>query len=295
MTVRKAVIPAAGLGTRFLPATKVLAKEMLNVVDRPGIQYAVDEAQRAGIDDILIVTSRGKSLLEDHFDRAPELEQQLEKKGKTSELDAVRATSRSSKVHSVRQKEPLGLGHAVLMAREHVGDEAFVVLLPDEIVPEPRDGEAALLPEMIAAHADRAAPVVAVREVRLEEVPSYGIVDPGEQEGALARIKTFVEKPSVEEAPSRLASVGRYVLNASVFDALEGTAPGAGNEIQLTDGIQALTETEGAWAYIYEGPIFDVGKKPDYLRATIELALRRPELAGELRAFMREVLDRDDS
>ncbi|MGI8775707.1 MAG: UTP--glucose-1-phosphate uridylyltransferase [Actinomycetota bacterium] len=295
MIVRKAVIPAAGLGTRFLPATKVLAKEMMNVVDRPGIQYAVEEAQRAGIDDILIVTSRGKSLLEDHFDRAPELEQQLEKKGKSTELEEVLATSRLANVHSVRQKEPLGLGHAVLMAREHVGDEPFVVLLPDEIVPEPRDAEPALLPEMIAAHADRGAPVVAVREVELEEVPSYGIVDPGEQEGAFAPIKTFVEKPSMEEAPSRLASVGRYVLNPSVFDALEATAPGAGNEIQLTDGIQSLTATEGAWAYIYDGPIFDVGKKADYLRATIELALRRPDLAEDLRAFLREVIGRGDS
>lgn len=292
MTVRKAVIPAAGLGTRFLPATKVVPKEMLNVVDRPGIQYAVEEAARAGIEDILIVTSRGKESIEDHFDRAPELEQQLEKKGKTAELAEVVAATELASIHSVRQKEPLGLGHAVLMAREHVGDEPFVVLLPDEIVPAPAGSEAALLPDMIAAHAERKAAVVAVREVEPDEVTAYGIVDPGEEQGALASIKRFVEKPSVEDAPSRLASVGRYVLNASIFDALETTAPGAGNEIQLTDGIQSLVASEGAWAYIYAGPIFDVGKKPDYLRATIELALRRDDLADDLRSFLRAVLAR---
>ena len=292
MTVKKAVIPAAGLGTRFLPATKVMPKEMLNVVDRPGIQYAVEEAARAGIEDVLIITSRGKSAIEDHFDRAPELEQQLEKKGKKAELDAVLAASELARVHSVRQKEPLGLGHAVLMAREHVGDDPFVVLLPDEIVPVPLEEEPALLGGMIAAHEEHGGAIVAVREVKPEEVTSYGIVDPGERRGDLAAIKNFVEKPAVEEAPSRLASVGRYVLSASIFDALATTAPGAGNEIQLTDGIQALVGTEGAWAYIYDGPIFDVGKKPDYLRATIELALRREDLAGELKTFLKEVLSR---
>lgn len=290
MKIRKAVIPAAGLGTRFLPATKVFPKEMLIIVDRPAIQYAVEEAARAGIEDVLIVTSRGKSMMEDHFDLAPELERTLEKKGKTEELKSVRAVSEIASVHSVRQKEPLGLGHAILLARTHVGDEPFAVLLPDEIVPEPHGDEISLLGKMIEAFGKHNAPIVAVREVEREEVSSYGIVAPEEGEGPVVKIARFVEKPPVDEAPSNLASVGRYVLTPSVLDALEVTEPGAGGEIQVTDGIQSVAEKEGAYAFVYDGPIYDVGRKLDALKTQVRLALRHEDLAAPMRGFLRDVL-----
>jgi UTP--glucose-1-phosphate uridylyltransferase len=291
MKVRKAVIPAAGLGTRFLPATKVLPKEMLNIVDRPAIQYAVEEAARAGISDVLLVTSRGKSLMEDHFDLTPELERALEAKGKTDELKAVRAVSEIATIHAVRQKEPLGLGHAVLMARDHIGDEPFVVLLPDEIVPEPMGEEPSLLGRMLEAFEDKGAPVVAVREVERAEVSAYGIVAPTEDgRDGVVKIGNFIEKPSVEEAPSNLASVGRYVLTSSVLDALETTQPGAGGEIQVTDGIQAVAENQGAYALIYDGPIYDVGRRLDALKAQVRLALRRNDLSEPLLAWLRDLV-----
>jgi UTP--glucose-1-phosphate uridylyltransferase len=290
MKIRKAVIPAAGLGTRFLPATKVFPKEMLIIVDRPAIQYAVEEAARAGIEDVLIITSRGKSMMEDHFDLAPELERTLERKGKSEELKAVRAVSEIASVYSVRQKEALGLGHAILMARPHVGDEPFAVLLPDEIVPEPLGDEISLLGKMIEAFDLHDAPLVAVREVEREEVSSYGIVAPEEGGGSVVKIARFVEKPPVEEAPSNLASVGRYVLTPSVLDALETTEPGAGGEIQVTDGIQSVAEKEGAYAYVYDGPIYDVGRKLDALKTQIRLALRHDDLAVPLRGFLRDLL-----
>lgn len=286
MRITKAVIPAAGLGTRFLPATKALPKEMLNVVDRPAIQYAVEEAARSGIEDVLLITSRGKSIMEDHFDMSPELEAALESKGKQDELKMVRSISELAKVHAVRQKEPLGLGHAILMARDHVGDEPFVVLLPDEIVPQPQDDEVSLLGRMIEIFEQESAPIVAVKKVPPEKVSSYGIVAPGRTQGDIVEIADFVEKPSVEEAPSDLASVGRYVLTSSVMDALETTQPGAGGEIQVTDGIKAVAETSGAFAYVYPGPIFDVGRKLDHLKATIHLALRNADMAKEVKAFI---------
>lgn len=286
MRITKAVIPAAGLGTRFLPATKALPKEMLNVVDRPAIQYAVEEAARSGIEDVLLVTSRGKSIMEDHFDLSPELETALESKGKQDELKMVRSISELAKVHAVRQKEPLGLGHAILMARDHVGDEPFAVLLPDEIVPQPQDDEVSLLGRMIEIFEQEDAPIVAVKQVPPEQVSSYGIVAPGRTQGDVVEIADFVEKPSLEEAPSDLASVGRYVLTSSVMDALETTQPGAGGEIQVTDGIKAVAEASGAFAYVYPGPIFDVGRKLDHLKATIHLALRNADMANEVRAFI---------
>ena len=292
MKIRKAVVPAAGLGTRFLPATKVLPKELIPVVDRPGIQWAVEEAARAGIEDVILVTSRGKSLLEDHFDRSPELEERLTAKGKKEELKAVTAITELVRVHSVRQMEPLGFGHAVLQARDHIGSEPFVVMVPDEVVPAPRDGEEALLERMISAFEAHSQSVVAVKEVPREEVSSYGVVDPQFLGDDLARIKRFVEKPSVEEAPSNLASVGRYVLSPGIFDELAQTKPGVGNEIQLTDAIQALIEKEGGIAYIHSGPIFDVGRKYDYIKATIELALRRDDLEGPLRKLIEEIAAR---
>jgi UTP--glucose-1-phosphate uridylyltransferase len=291
--VRKAVIPAAGLGTRFLPATKAMPKEMITVVDKPGIQYAVEEAVRAGIEDVLIVTSRGKEALGDHFDRSPELEAQLEARGKLEELEVVRAITGLASVHFVRQTEALGLGHATLMAREHVGDEPFAMILPDEIVPSPMGDEVALLPRMLDVYEEYGASVIAVKEVPHEEVSAYGVIKPEFVSDDLAKMLDFVEKPSTDQAPSDLAARGRYVFAPGIFDAIEKTKPGAGGEIQITDAIKMKADEEGAYAFIYRGPIFDVGKKLDFILATIELALRREDLAGPVKAFLRDVVARE--
>lgn len=289
MKVRTAVLPAAGLGTRFLPATKSQPKEMIPVIDKPGIQYAVEEAVRAGVEDILIVTSRGKVTVEDHFDRSLELEHHLEKAGKTELLDVVRGVADLAEFHYVRQKEPRGFGHAVLVGKEHVGDEPFFVLVPDEIVPEPRGDEPPLLDRLAQIHEREGASAIAVVEVPDEDVSSYGIVDTDEIEDGVGRIRTMVEKPAVEDAPSRLASRGRYLFTPAIFEALERTSEGVGGEIQLTDAINLIAQEQDVYAYVHDGPIFDVGKKLDYLRTTIELALRREDLAGPLKDFLREV------
>lgn len=288
MNVRKAVIPAAGLGTRFLPATKAQPKEMIPVVDKPGIQYAVEEAARAGIRDVLIVTGRGKHSVEDHFDRSVELEQDLAEAGKTEELESVRDVAAIAQVHFVRQQEPLGLGHAVGIARAHVGDEPFVVLLPDEIVPQPIEGERPLLPRMIEIFDQRSASVVAVRRVAREDVSKYGIVEHEEMRDNVARVTGLVEKPSVEDAPSDLSLPGRYLFTPEIFEALDRTKPGHGGEIQLTDAIDMLAKEGEIYAYLHEGPIFDFGKKLEFLKTTIEMALRREDLAGPLREYLKE-------
>ena len=292
MTVRKAVIPAAGLGTRFLPASKAQPKEMIAVVDKPGIQYVVEEAVRAGLDDILIVTSRNKSSVEDHFDRSLELEHHLEAAGKEEQLAEVRAIPDLAQIHYVRQKEPLGFGHAVYVARRHVGDEPFAVMVPDEIVPPPREDEVDLMPAMLELYSRYEKSVVAVVQVPKEQAVSYGVVDPDWVEDGVARIKDMVEKPAVEEAPSNLASRGRYVFTPQIFDALERTASGIGDEIQLTDGIKTLAEEQGAFTYVFNGKILDVGKKLDYLKATVELALRREDLGEAFKHYLEEVVPR---
>ena len=292
MQVRTAVLPAAGLGTRFLPATKSQPKEMLPVIDKPGVQYAVEEAVRAGVDDILIVTSRGKVAIEDHFDRSLELEHHLERAGKTEYLDEVRAIADLAQFHFVRQKEPRGFGHAVLMAKEHVGDKPFYVLVPDEIVPEP-EHEDALLDRLAEVYKDKNASVIAVTEVAHEEVESYGIVDVDGVIDGVGRIASMVEKPSPDDAPSRLGSRGRYLFTPDIFDALERTSPGHGGEIQLTDAINLVANESAVYVYVHKGPIFDVGKKLDYLQATVELALRRDDLAEPFKEFLREVLERE--
>jgi UTP--glucose-1-phosphate uridylyltransferase len=292
MTIRKAVIPAAGLGTRFLPATKSQPKEMLAVVDKPAIQYVVEEAQRAGIDDVLVVTSRGKSTMEDHFDRSPELEHHLERTGKDELLAEIKGVAALASLHYVRQQEPAGFGDAVAMASEHVGDQPFVVMVGDEIVPEPEGDEVELIVRMIEIHEDTGGSVLAVQEVPKEDIPSYGIVDIEELEGDHARIRGIVEKPAAADAPSSLASRGRYLFTPGIFDAIERTEPGVGDEIQLTDAIQLLVEKELVVAYVHEGPILDVGKKVDYLKATIDLALRRGDLRDELTAHLRELISR---
>ena len=288
MPVTKAVIPAAGLGTRFLPATKAIPKEMIPVVDKPGIQYAVEECVRAGIHDILIVTGRGKSAMEEHFDRSPLLEHQLEEAGKDALVTEVRAIADLADVHYVRQKEPLGFGHAVLSGSSFVGDDAFAVLVPDEIVPDPIDGEKDLLTELVKLHERFEASVIAVQEVPHESVSAYGVIDPEEVETDVHRIKDMIEKPPVEEAPSNLAARGRYVFTPELFDHLRDTPRGVGGEIQLTDGLRLLMRKQDAYAFVHRDPIFDVGKKLDYLRATIELALRRDDLAGSLASYLTE-------
>lgn len=288
MSVRKAVIPAAGFGTRFLPATKAQPKEMIPVVDKPGIQYVVEEAARAGITDIVIVIGRGKQTMQDHFDRAPELERYLEAKDKTEELEQILRIAELANIHYVRQTEPLGFGHSVACARHHVGDEPFAVLVGDELVPEPRGEELSLLPEMMAAYDRYGGSVVAVQEVPKEDVSAYGIVDGEPVEGNVQRLRDMIEKPSVEEAPSQLASRGRYVLAPDIFEALDRTEPGVGGEIQLTDAIRLLAKEAPVYAYVYDGPIFDVGKKLDYLKATIELTLRRDDLAKPFKEWLAE-------
>lgn len=286
MPVKKAVIPAAGLGTRFLPATKAQPKEMIPVVDRPGIQYVVEEAVRAGIEDILVVTGRGKGAIEEHFDRSLELEHHLEEAGKGEYLDEIRAIGQLADVHYVRQKEPLGFGHAVLCARAHVGDEPFAVLVADEIVPEPQGDERDLLPQLGRLHDRLGAAVIAVQEVAHEDIGAYGVIDPERVEDDLYRVKDMVEKPPPAEAPSDLASRGRYVFTPELFDAIERTSRGVGGEIQLTDAIRILAAEGSVFAYAHDGPIYDVGKKLDYLKATIELTLRRPDLAKPFAEYL---------
>ena len=292
MRVRKAVIPAAGLGTRLLPASKSVPKEMIPIVDRPAIQYIVEECVRAGIRDILIVTGRGKATMENHFDRSLELEERLEKSGKTDELEEVRAVAEMAEVHYVRQKEALGLGHAIGVARAHVGDEPFAVLLPDEIVPPPVGDEPRLLERMLERHERDGASIIAVRRVPPERVSAYGIVaTEGEVQDDFVKVTDIVEKPAAADAPSDLAAVGRYILAPEVFDAIEGTGPSVGGEIQLADGMRKLVGPPGMYAYIHRGPIYDVGKKLDYVKGQVQLALRRDDVGPPLKAWLRELLD----
>jgi UTP--glucose-1-phosphate uridylyltransferase len=280
--VRKAVIPAAGLGTRFLPATKAQPKEMIPVVDKPAIQYVVEEAVRSGIDDILIITGRDKRSLEDHFDRRVELEVELESRGKHDLLTDVRELSDLADIHYVRQGEPLGLGHAVSVARKHVGQEPFVVMLGDDIM----DDRSTVLQEMIETYVATGSSVIACKEFPPEQISAYGCVSYEPAGDRLLRITGIVEKPSPEEAPSSYAVLGRYVFTPSIFDALTQVKPGAGNEIQLTDAIGVLLATEDVYGYTFDKGRYDVGNKLDYLRATVELALARDDLGPPFRAWL---------
>ncbi len=288
--VRTAVIPAAGLGTRFLPATKAQPKEMLAVLDKPAIQYVVEEAAAAGIDDVLLVTSRGKHAIEDHFDRMPELEAVLERKGKTEALDQVVALAELVKVHSVRQAEARGLGHAVSMAADHVGDAPFAVLLPDDLMVD----DSTLLRHMLAAHAEHGGSVVALAEVPRQNISAYGCPRVEEVDGSLVRITEIVEKPAPDDAPSSLAVTGRYVLTPGVFEALARVEPGQGGEIQLTDALELLSETEPVFGWVFSEGRYDVGTPLDHLRASIALALDRPDLGPELGAFLADLVRRRD-
>jgi len=286
--VRKAVLPAAGLGTRFLPATKAQPKEMLTVVDKPQIQYVVEECVASGIEHIIIVTGRGKTSIEDHFDYSPSLERFLEDKGKKDQLDLIRKISNMVQFSYTRQKEPLGLGHAVAVARDLVGEEPFAVLLGDVLIP----GENPATKQLIDVYQATGVGAIAVEEVPKEKTYLYGIVD-GEPaplppfKERLLRIRDLVEKPKPEVAPSNLAITGRYVLPPAIFDCLERTKPGAGGEIQLTDGLRILAQEHGLWAYIYDGISYDAGEKLGFLKATVELALQNPEFGVAFRTYLK--------
>src|SRR5438128_801174 len=287
MKVKKAVIPAAGLGTRFLPATKSQPKEMLPLVDKPAIQYVVEQAVDAGITDILIITGRGKRTLEDHFDRSFELEYRLEQAGKLDDLKVVREISDMAAVHYIRQKEPLGLGAAVAMAEPHVAGEQFAVLLGDDII---MTGN--LLASMIDVYDRYGRSVIAGMEVPRSEIHLYGAISPEFVEENLARVVAIVEKPATEDAPSNLAAIGRYVLTPQIFDALRETIPDVGGEVQLTDAINLLAQQQMVYAYVFEGVRYDIGKKIDYLRATVELAIDREDLGPEFRAILADLVQR---
>jgi UTP--glucose-1-phosphate uridylyltransferase len=293
--VKKAIIPAAGLGTRFLPASKAVPKEMIPIVDKPGIQYTVEEAVRAGITDILFVTSSGKGAIENHFDRSLDLEQRLEDAGKQRELEGVRQLAELAQIHSVRQNEPLGFGHAVGMGRSHIGDEPFAVMVPDEIVPQPAGGEPSLLQRMIEIFDEKQASVLSVQEVPHSSISSYGVIKPDFVSDDIARIVDIVEKPAPEDAPSDLGARGRYVLTPEIFEAIERTEPGVGGEIQLTDAIRGLMDEQEIYAYVHRGLLFDVGNKLDYLRATVQLALQRDDLSEPFGRFISDVAQGSDA
>ena len=292
MKVTKAVIPAAGLGTRFLPATKAQPKEMLPIVDKPTIQYVVEEAVAAGIEDILIITGRNKRAVEDHFDHCVEVENNLQAKGKERELQMLREISEMADIHYVRQKEPRGLGHAIYCARKFVRDEPFAVLLGDDIV----NSSVPCIRQLMDIYDARGGSVVGVQPVDWTQVHKYGIVS-GEEIGEnLYRVQGLVEKPSAESAPTNLAVLGRYVITPDIFDILENTPPGAGGEIQLTDALNvqagraAVQEQTPVWAYIFSGKRFDVGDRLGFVEATIEYALRREDLAEDLSAYLRKLV-----
>ncbi|TDK62188.1 UTP--glucose-1-phosphate uridylyltransferase GalU [Bacillus salipaludis] len=279
--VRKAIIPAAGLGTRFLPATKAMPKEMLPIVDKPTIQYIVEEAIESGIEDIIIVTGKGKRAIEDHFDNAFELEENLAQKEKFELLELVREPAKVD-IHYIRQKEPKGLGHAIWCARKFIGDEPFAVLLGDDIV----QADVPCLKQLMDVYEKVGSSVIGVQRIPKEETNRYGIVDPIGQDGRLYEVKNFVEKPPVHLAPSNLAIMGRYILTNEIFDILEHQETGAGGEIQLTDAIQKLNSSKNVFAYDFEGTRFDVGEKLGFIKTTLEIALSREDLKDPLYEYL---------
>jgi UTP--glucose-1-phosphate uridylyltransferase len=284
--VRKAVLPAAGLGTRFLPVTKSVPKEMLALVDKPAIQYVVEEAVLAGLTDVLVVTGRGKRAVEDHFDRNVELEVALAASGKDDLLDELRAIEQMASVYSVRQQETRGLGHAVGTAETHVGGESFAVMLGDDIMVD----DATLLKRMLEVHAETGGSVLALLEVPLEEISAYGSVTSEEVAPDVRRVRTIVEKPRPEEAPSNLAVIGRYVFTPGIFDAIRETPPGVGGEIQLTDAIGILMRREPVHGVVFSEGRYDVGRKVDFIRANLELGLARADLRADLEQMLRDVV-----
>ncbi|KRN88448.1 UTP--glucose-1-phosphate uridylyltransferase GalU [Ligilactobacillus ceti] len=290
MKVRKAVIPAAGLGTRFLPATKAMAKEMLPIIDKPTIQYIVEEAKKSGIEDILVVTGKGKRPIEDHFDSVPELEQNLKSKGKTELLKLVEETT-DINLFFVRQSHPRGLGDAVLMAKDFIGDEPFVVMLGDDLM----DDEVPLTKQLMDRYDETQASTLAVMRVPHEEVNKYGVIDPiTETKPGLYDVKKFVEKPPVDQAPSDLAIIGRYLLTPEIFGMLETQKPGQGNEVQLTDAIDRLNKIQRVFAHEFKGERYDVGNKFGYLKTSIDFGLEHPEVKDDLKAYIKQLAQKLD-
>ena len=282
MKIKKAVIPAAGLGTRFLPATKAQPKEMLPIIDKPTIQYIVEEAVNSEIEEILIITGRNKRAIEDHFDKNVELELELKKKGNGELLKLVEDISNLADIHYIRQKEPKGLGHAVYCAKTFVGNEPFAVLLGDDVI----DSEVPVLKQMIKVYEKYNCSIIGVQEVKREDAPKYGIIDAKPIDERIYKVENLVEKPSIEEAPSNLAILGRYIITPKIFEILENTKPGRGGEIQLTDALKGLLDYEVIYAYNFEGKRYDVGDKMGYLAATVEFALKREDLNGEFRNYL---------
>jgi UTP--glucose-1-phosphate uridylyltransferase len=285
--IRKAVFPAAGLGTRFLPATKAQPKEMLPLVDKPIIQYVIEEAMASGLTSIIIVTGKGKNAIEDHFDVSYELERHLAQRGETGLLEQVRAISSMISVSYVRQGEQLGLGHAVLQARDLVGDEPFAVMLGDDII----DAPVPCMRQMMNVYESYGGPVIAVQQVPRDEISAYGVIDgtPEGDSGRLFRIREMVEKPNADDAPSDLAIIGRYILTPEIFEELENTPRGAGGEIQLTDGLRRLKQRRTLYGYRFEGVRHDAGNKLGFLKATVEFALKREDLGGPFREYLKSL------
>lgn len=290
MSIKKAIIPAAGLGTRFLPATKAQPKEMLPIVDKPTIQYIIEEAIESGIEDILIITGRNKRAIEDHFDKSIELEMTLEQKGKEELLELVRNISNMVDIHFIRQKEPKGLGHAIHCAKSFIKDEPFAVLLGDDIV----DSKAKpCLRQLIDVYNEYKTTILGVQEVHEEDVDKYGIVSGKHIENGVYKVKDLVEKPSIGEAPTNVAILGRYIITPEIFNILENTEKGAGGEIQLTDALKVLANEQAMYAYTFEGKRYDVGNKLGFLQATVEFALNRDDLKDDFKEYLLNLLKKD--
>lgn len=287
-TIKKAIIPAAGLGTRFLPATKAQPKEMLPIVDKPTIQYIVEEAVASGIEDIIIVTGRTKKAIEDHFDKSVELEMELEKKQNKELLEIARSVSQIANIYYIRQKEPKGLGHAVLTARTFIGDEPFAVLLGDDVI----DAEKPALKQMIEVYEKYQSSVLGVQTVDMKDVNKYGIIAGIQLDRQVYEVKDMVEKPPVSEAPSNVAVLGRYIITPQIFDLLEKQEVGAGGEIQLTDALNKLAKIQNMYAYDFVGRRYDVGNKMGFLQATVEFALKRPELRDEFKEYLADIINK---
>lgn len=285
-TIKKAIIPAAGLGTRFLPATKAQPKEMLPIVDKPTIQYIVEEAVASGIEDIIIVTGRTKKAIEDHFDKSVELEMELEKKQNQELLEIARSVSQIANIYYIRQKEPKGLGHAVLTAKTFIGNEPFAVLLGDDVI----DSEKPALKQMIEVYDKYQSSILGVQTVERKDVNKYGIVDGIQLENRVYEVKDMVEKPSIDVAPSNVAVLGRYIITPQIFEFLEKQEVGAGGEIQLTDALNKLAKVEKMYAYDFIGRRYDVGNKMGFLQATVEFALKRPELREEFKEYLESII-----
>jgi len=286
MKVKKAVIPAAGLGTRFLPSTKAQPKEMLNIFDKPSIQYIVEEAVEAGIEDILIILGRNKKSIEDHFDKSYELEDKLKSKGKRELLEGVEKISNLGNIHYIRQKEPLGLGHAIYCAKAFVGNEPFAVMLGDDIVKSKKP----CIKQLIEKYEEYNSTIIGVQEVEKSQVDKYGIVKGEKINERLYKVEDLVEKPKVKEAPSNIAILGRYVISPEIFPILQHTKPGAGNEIQLTDGLKELARRRNVYSYVFEGKRYDVGNKLGFLEATVEFALDDKELGSTFKKYLKNLI-----